>query len=109
MVDDSRHQTQQVAACLARHTPMHVSHALPACLTTLVACRFDFVPQAYNYVESNWYNPKANAGILQVSPRWAVCSTECFTGASRWELRELYLHQCSLGLLDDALRPKRES
>jgi len=27
--------------------------------------RFDFVPQAYNYVESNWYNPKANAGILQ--------------------------------------------
>jgi len=27
--------------------------------------RFDFVPQAYNYVETNWYNPKAQAGILQ--------------------------------------------
>jgi hypothetical protein len=26
------------------------------------------VPQAYNYVESNWYNPEANAGILQVPP-----------------------------------------
>jgi hypothetical protein len=27
--------------------------------------RFDFVPKAYNYVETNWYNDKAHAGILQ--------------------------------------------